>query len=33
LRYYGIISRESEAGAGGDSIVCGRAIREAFLDL
>jgi len=33
LQYYGIISRESESGAGGDSVVCGRAIRAAFLDL
>lgn len=33
LQYYGIISREGESGSGGDSLVCGRAIRAAFLGL
>ncbi|MGD9598710.1 MAG: hypothetical protein AB7G76_00210 [Steroidobacteraceae bacterium] len=33
LLYYGIISREGESGVGGDSLVCGRAIRGAFLEL
>jgi len=33
LLYYGIISREGESGSGGDSLVCGRAIRAAFRDL
>lgn len=33
LQYYGIISREGESGSGGDSLVCGRAIRWAFLQL
>lgn len=32
LQFYGIISREGESGVGGDSLVCGRAIREAFID-
>jgi hypothetical protein len=31
LQYYGIISRQGEAGTGSDSLVCGRAIRAAFL--
>jgi hypothetical protein len=32
LEYYGIVARDDGAGAGQDSLVCGRAIREAFLD-
>lgn len=32
LQYYGIVSREEAAGAYEDSLVCGKAIRDAFLN-